>query len=238
MKNPSQGGTPMQTSAQTLAGIELFRDLDAASRADIATRCQAHRYAAGEQVLAADDPSRDVLFVVSGSVRVTLFSPAGKEVIFRDQGAGEMLGELAAIDGAPRSAHVVAVHDSLLVTLSPQAFLGILREHQDVNWRVMQRLVRLVRLLSDRVYEFSTLAVPDRVHSELLRLALTHMSGDNTARIDPAPTHAEIASTIGTHREAVTRELNVLAKQGVLSREGHAIVIHDVGVLRRLCQGG
>ena len=236
MKNRPQGGTPIQPNAQTLAGIELFRDLDADSRADIAARCQAHRYAAGEQVMAADDPGRDVLFVVSGSVRVTLYSPAGKEVIFRDQTAGEMLGELAAIDGAPRSAHVVAVQDSMLVTLSPDAFRSVLREHPDVNWRVLQRLVRLVRLLSERVYEFSTLAVPARVQAEVLRQARAHMTGENTARIDPAATHAEIASTIGTHREAVTRELNALAKQGILSREGHAIVVHDVAALARLCE--
>ena len=236
MKNPPKGGTPIQPNAQTLSGIELFRDLDGNTRAAIAARCRAHRYDAGELVMAADDPSQDVVFVVSGSVRVTLYSPAGKEVIFRDQGAGEMLGELAAIDGAPRSAHVVAVHDSMLVTLSPEDFRGVLREHADVNWRVLQRLVRLVRLLSERVYEFSTLAVPARVHAELLRQANSHATGENTARLDPAPTHAEIASTIGTHREAVTRELTALAKQGLLSRDGHAIVVHDVAALRRLCQ--
>ncbi len=232
MKNPAPPQPPIQPTAQTLSGIELFRDLSHDNRAAIAERCHARRYANGEQVLAVDDPSRDVLFVVSGTVRVTLYSPQGKEVIFRDQGAGEMLGELAAIDGNPRSAHVLAVEDTLLVNLSPQDFRAVLQEHAEVNWLVLQRLVRLVRSLSERVYEFSTLQVPMRVRAELLRLSGAHMSGDNEARIDPAPTHAEIASTIGTHREAVTRELNELAKRGVLTREGHAIVVHDVAALR------
>ena len=231
MTSKSSAPLPIQPSAQTLAGIELFADLDTEARGAIARHVLARRYDAGEQVLAADDPSRDVLFVVSGSVRVTLYSPAGKEVIFRDQGAGEMFGELAAIDGAPRSAHVLAVQDSLLLSLSPKAFQAVLREHPEVNLRVLQRLVRLVRSLSERVYEFSTLPVPMRVRARLLRLARDHMTGPNTARIDPAQTHAEFASTIGTHREAVTRVLNDLAKRGVVTREGHAIVIHDVDAL-------
>ena len=232
MKSPAGPQAPIQPTAQTLAGIELFRELDHDERTAIAALCHAHRYAAKEQVLAVDDPSRDVLFVVSGTVRVTLYSPQGKEVIFRDQTAGQMLGELAAIDGSPRSAHVVAEQDTLLVSMSPQDFRTVLENHADVNWQVLLRLAGLVRSLSERVYEFSTLQVRDRVHAELLRLARGCMTGENSARIDPAPTHAEIASTIGTHREAVTRELNDLAKRGVLTREGHAIILHDVDALK------
>lgn len=228
----TQDRPPIQPTAQTLAGIELFRDLNHDERAVIASRCHAHRYAAKEQVLAVDDPSRDVLFVVSGEVRVTLYSPQGKEVIFRHQTAGEMLGELAAIDSSPRSAHVLAEEDTLLVSLSPEDFRSVLEDHPSVNWQVLTRLVGLVRLLSERVYEFSALQVPMRVRAELQRLARVNMTGENEARIDPAPAHWEIAGIIGTHREAVTRELNELAKRDVLTREGHAIVIHDVNALK------
>jgi CRP/FNR family transcriptional regulator, cyclic AMP receptor protein len=227
----------IQPTAQTLAGIELFSELDAKARGAVAARCRARRYGASQSVLGPDDPTRDVLFIVSGSVRVTLYSPAGKEVIFRDQGAGEFLGELSAIDGAARSAHVLALTDCLLLRMTPEVFWSVLVEHPSVNARVLRRLTRLVRSLSERVYEFSTLPVPARVRTEVLRLARQHADGDNSAVVDPAPTHAEMASTIGTHREAVTRELNELDRLGLIERHGHCMRVPDLTRLAAAVNG-
>lgn len=227
----------IQPTAQTLAGIELFAELDAPARAAIAARCRARHYDAGQSVLGPDDPTRDVLCIVAGSLRVTLYSPAGKEVIFRDQAAGEVLGELSAIDGAPRSAHVLALTDCLILRMTPDVFWTVLREYPSVNARVLQRLVRLVRALSERVYQFSTLPVPARVRAEVLRLARQHAGADNSVLIDPAPTHAEMASTIGTHREAVTRELNDLDRLGLIKRQGHRLRVPDVARLAEFVSG-
>jgi len=76
-----------------------------------------------------------------------------------------------------------------------------------------------IRELTKRVYEFSTLAVRYRIQAEVLRLANLSSRCGNVVNISPAPTHAEIASRTSTHREAVTRELNRLAKLAFLSNE-------------------
>jgi hypothetical protein len=88
--------------------------------------------------------------------------------------------------------------------------------------------VRNVRTLTKRVYEFSTLAVNNRIQAELLRLAGLGTREGKGARISPAPTHAEIASRVSTHREAVTRELNRLSRVGIIERRSGALVVHDL----------
>ena len=120
--------------------------------------------------------------------------------------------------------------------MSAEIFWEILRTYPDVAALVMKRLANSVRTLTERVFEFSALAVRNRVHAELLRLAGHHMIGDNVAMIRPAPTHAELASRISTHREAVTRELNHLSRDGLVERQAGALAIHDVERLARLVQ--
>ena len=97
---------------------------------------------------------------------------------------------------------------------------------------IMRHLSHQVRVLTSRVFEFSTLAVRNRVHAELLRMATP--SGD----IFPRPTHEDFASRISTHREAVTRELSRLEELGLLVRQGRALRLKDIGALRRLVDTG
>ncbi len=226
----------MAQGGETLSGIELFGGLPAADIEALGERCRWRRYEAGAQVVGQQDATTDVFFIVGGQVRVIVYSLAGKEITFRDLGAGKSFGELAAIDGKLRSANVIARSDTLLASMPADRFDAVLRDHPGVAANIMKYLVGLVRHLSDRVYEFSVLAVRNRIHAELLRLARDHGAGDNEAVVAPAPTHAEIASRVSTHREAVTRELNVLARDGLVERREGALVISDVSRLARLVE--
>lgn len=123
------------------------------------------------------DETSEVYFIVSGLVRVIIYSAAGKEVAFRDLGSGQSFGELSAIDGGGRSANVVARADSQLAAMPAERFRHMLRDHPEAAGNIMQHLVGMVRKLSDRVVEFSVLAVRNRIHAEMLRLARDH-AGD------------------------------------------------------------
>ncbi len=225
-----------QVTAETLGGIKLFGALPLADRKVLAGRCRAHQYQAKQEILSRARQSTDVYFVVSGLVRVTTYSVSGKEVMFRDLDAGAMFGHVSAIDGGPRSADVVAVRDSFLVSLSATVFQEILRSHPDLAVAAFKELARLVRLLSERVVDMSTLGVKNRIHAELLRLALEGEKEGNTAVISPIPTHAEIASRVSTHREAVTRELNRLARVGLVERRSTELVVTDLARLQRMVE--
>src|SRR5690606_26748768 len=116
------------------------------------------------------DESNDVFFIVDGQVRAIIYSADGKAVTFRDLRKGDMFGELAAIDGQRRSATIEAVSDCFVAQLSATAFWELLLSEPAVARAVLVHLIGLVRSLSTRVYEFSTLAVRNRIHAELLRL--------------------------------------------------------------------
>ena len=225
---------PVELSAQSLVGIEVFRHLSATDRGKLAVLCKGSRYAARRRILSHKDKTQDVYFIISGKVRVTIYSLSGKEITFRDQSAGEMFGELGAIDGQPRSAHVMALEDSLLASMSRETFWEVLGSYPEVAEFTMKRLATLVRLLSERVFEFSSLAVRNRIHAELLRLARENLHDDNTATISPSPTHADIASRISTHREAVTREYHELSEAGVIELRRGELVISDVARLETM----
>lgn len=225
---------PVALTAESLVGVEVFRRLGPAERGKLAALCQGRRYSADQRILSHKDEDRDVYFIISGKVRVTIYSLSGREITFRDQSAGEMFGELGAIDGEPRSAHVMAIEDSLVASMPRETFWEVLHDYPEVAEFTLKRLASLVRLLSERVFEFSTLAVRNRIHAELLRLARENLHDDNTATVVPSPTHADIASRISTHREAVTREYHELTSAGLIEQRRGELVINDVARLESM----
>lgn len=211
----------------SLARIQLLSGLPAAQLEALAKRCRWRRFDADQQVLTHLDAGTDVLFLVEGRLRVSLYSPSGKEVSFEDLEAGQAFGELAAIDEKRRSATVFALKPSYVAFLDAAGFMELLQADFAVARRVMIRLCRMIRQLDERVFEFSTLTVSNRIQAELLRLAGGD-SGGQTAVITPVPRHADIASRVSTHREAVTREINALARAGILKQDRNALHILDM----------
>lgn len=222
--------------AAALSEIEILRELDDEARAEIAAQCEWLRVSHGGQIIFHLDRTDDVFFLVQGTVRAISYSAEGKEVAFRDIGPGEIFGEYAAIDRGERSANVYAVTEVFTGSLSGPAFRQLLAKHPEVSLAVMKLLTRQTRDLTNRIFEFSALAVKKRVHAELLRLALSSRPTENRAVISSVPTHAEIASRISTHREAVTREINELARSGILVREEGNLVIKDLHMLQDLVE--
>jgi CRP-like cAMP-binding protein len=222
--------------ARALSTIEPFTGLDQPSLEEVAQSCRFERYEAKRQIIAYQDESADIFFIVSGKVRVVIHSFAGKEISYRDLESGEMFGELAAIDGEQRSASVVAVAETLLVAMPAAAFRDAVRNHPSVAESVLQRLTGLVRLYSQRLYEMRTLDVQSRIRAELVRLAMNSVGDDNTATISPLPTSADIAARVNTRREAVSRELASLTRQGLIERQQKSLMIRDFAGLNQLVE--
>jgi len=218
----------MTQSEHSLANVKLLADLPQDVLAQLGRRCTWRQFEPGAPIIDYQDVSDDVFFVVEGFVRVTIYSLAGKAVSFNELGPGEVFGEYPAIDGGERSASVEAHTSCRLASMSSSAFLNLLQSEPVVAMALVRQLVATVRRLTTRVYEFSTLAVNNRIQAELLRLASLSSREGNVAQITPSPTHFEIASRISTHREAVTRELNRLAKIGILERHGTTLTVKNV----------
>ncbi len=218
----------MQTGRpHPLTAVDLFRCLNPALLAEIERRTRTRHYRAGQTVVSYQDDSRDVFFIQSGKLKVTIYSEAGREVSFRELNAGVSFGELSAIDEAPRSANVIALTDATVTSMTATEFMSLVMEHPDVALAVLRKLTAMVRSLSERVHEFAE-KVEVRICNELLRLARENMAGSNAARLRPAPKHAELASRVNTHREAVSRLFSKLARSGIAQRGGGEFLIKDV----------
>jgi CRP-like cAMP-binding protein len=227
---------PAQPSSLGLRAIALLKELSPENLEALARDCAWRSFEEGQRIISRATSDRDLYFIVSGRVRVTTYSATGKQVTFRDYGAGEHFGEVAAIDGLPRSADVLGLAPGLLASLRPAVLQRLLKEEPTLANNLLRDFASLVRRLSERVVDLSTLGVHQRLHAELLRLA--HEAGvkANCARLDPAPRHADLASQVSTYREEVTRELSLLAKRGVLGKEGRALLVRDVARLQKMVE--
>lgn len=223
-------------STNLLGSISIFSDLSEAALERIRQRCRWRQYKSGELIVDYLDTADDVFLITEGDARVTIYSLAGKPVSFRDLGPGDLFGEYPAIDDGPRSASVEARTDCFVASMSASSFRELLTSEPMVALKLLRKFVSTIRSLTTRVHEFSALSVNNRVQAELLRLARAVGQEHNSACIDPAPTHIEIANRISTHREAVTRELNRLARMGIIERRGNMLVVSDVDRLAAMVQ--
>ena len=191
------------------------------------------RFAAGEMILAEEDTSTSVYVVQEGQARAILYSEDGRMVSYRDIGVGEIFGELAAIDGHPRSASISAVDDLTVGVLTHEHFSELIATAPDFTWALLRHLASQTRTMTERIFEFSTMIVRQRLVHELLRLAGASNRDEGAGVIAPIPTHYDLAVRISTHREAVSREMSQWSKQGIVRRDGRQLLLTDIAKLRQ-----
>ena len=214
-----------------LRQISIFRSAAEPTLDRAAALSRWQRHAEGTIILSYQDASTDIFFILEGTVRAIIYAPDGKSLLFTDLEKGEVFGEIAAIDRGPRSANIEALRPTLVAVMSSADFEHILREDAEVCVAALRLLTSRVRRLSERVYEFRAFAVQNRIHAELLRLARASGVAQGEVVLSPAPTLAEIADRVSTHREAVSRELSRLGSLGLIVRDGGALRINDVARL-------
>lgn len=233
----SSGGA--SKPSQSLAGVELFKMLSPSERQAIERRCRWRTYENGEQIIDRENDSQDVFFVVAGLTRVVNYSPGGREVSFDEIGEGGVFGELAAIDGRPRSAAVIARTETLAASLSAAAFREVLTSTPPVANALLRRLAAVIRESTDRIMDLSTLGAHNRIYAELLREAReadpkAFAQNANQARIRPMPVHSNIAARVSTARETVARVLGDLTRKKIVERESDALRILDINRLTEM----
>jgi CRP/FNR family cyclic AMP-dependent transcriptional regulator len=209
--------------------LGLFGAMDPALRKEALDRSRLIRARKGSAILNKGDTSSDVFFVLEGRLQVLLYSANGREVSIRDLTEGDMFGELAAIDGEGRSASIVALDDSRLLAMSRPDFRAALDASNEASMWLLIELTARIRAMTERVFELSALNVQSRLHCELLRMAARSPTG---LEVRPAPTHAELANRIGTHREAVTREMRALTTQNIIKTGRRSIQFIDLARLQ------
>lgn len=209
----------------SLAGIELLAALPEDEIVLLERRCTWRRFKHGELILDRNSDSRDVLFVAEGDVQIVNYSASGREIAYATVRRGGYFGELAAIDGQPRSATAVAQGSCVLAQVAPSTFIELLEKHASVSKQVMQRLAKIIRTCDERIMDLSTLGAVQRVYLELLRLAEQDPVTPGAWAIYPMPTQSHIAARASTTRETVARVIGQLAQEGLVKKKGKSLYI-------------
>ncbi|MEM1229134.1 MAG: Crp/Fnr family transcriptional regulator [Pseudomonadota bacterium] len=202
--------------------------LPSAAREALDACTRTRRYGRGEAVVRVNDASRDLYRVMSGSVRVSLIASTGRSITFQVLTAGAMFGEVAAIDGSPRTADVIAEGPCRIGCISAADVQGLCRDHPEFAFMLLRKLAALNRRLTQKVFEYHTYDVRGRVCLELLRLWQERSAGPLTI------TDRDMASRVGTTRENVSRIHAELRQQGLLDRSKSEINDMDTDGLTRL----
>ena len=188
-----------------------------------------------EVLFQAGDVADGCYRLEQGLLKVSITSPQGDERILTILGPGSIVGELAIIDGLPRSATVVAIRDCKLSFISREGFLGGLREYPEIYRDLVSTLVSRLREADEAMAAASFLTVKARVARALLELA-EHL-GRETETGQIVILHkirqSDIAAMAGVARENVSRTLTELKRRGLISQSSGHYFINDQRKLLR-----
>jgi CRP-like cAMP-binding protein len=209
----------------SLAQIPLFKTLSEATLKAFDGRVRWAKFEESELVIDYDDSSNDVYFIISGQVRVLYRTITGKEVILGEMGAGQFFGELSAIDAIGRSANVTALNRSQMCIMSGPVFMELVTHTPSVCRQILTILASRIRFLNTRLAEHSFLQTKHRLYAELIRLSQPRSGHPGQRVVTPPPFHHDLAARIGCRREAVSRELSALEKEGLVSKTRGALAL-------------
>lgn len=180
-----------------------------------------------DQVIILAEEEGDALFIIGrGQVKVSIVSEDGREVILSLLGEGAVFGELALLDGKPRSANVVATDDTVLYMLRRSDFLQLLYRVPQIAVGLLAELAARLRKTDRKIEGLALLDVTSRISETLLQLADEQgVETDAGVLLKFRPTHQQLANMSGTTRETVSRVLKRLEGQGYIACEGRAITI-------------
>ncbi len=210
-----------------LGKVSILADLDPASVAALERLAEVRDYPEGAVVAGQEEPG-DALFVLaSGKVKVVLYGGSGREIILSIfKSPGDFFGEMSLLDDEPRSATLVAAEPSTLLVLSRDAFRAHIAAQPRTALRVLAELSRRLRRADAVIGNLALLDVYGRLAGKLRELA--RADGEEIEEgivIRQRPTQAEIAATIGTSRETVSRALSELSRRGFIAMEGKRLVL-------------
>ena len=210
----------MKDRIEALRSIPLFAGLEDSAIEEIA-RLLIDRRFPKDAVIFEDGSVGDYMYLIlEGQVKITKMSDDGREKILEILEPGDFFGEMSLLDREPRSASVKTTRACLLLALSRQDFLDLLRQNPDVSMEMIRVLSRRVRETDEQIRGLLFERVESRTRRILLRMAKDPAPGDPRRVTTPPITHQQLADLVGTSRETITRVVKDLKDSGWLAQQG------------------
>ncbi|HEU5431562.1 MAG TPA: Crp/Fnr family transcriptional regulator [Thermomicrobiales bacterium] len=225
-------GTTSSSVAHRLGDVPLFAGLPASALNELARESRTRRYPAGQVLWNEGDPGEALLVLEDGQLRISRFTGTGAEVVLAVVEAPAAVGELALLDGAPRSASVIAQRPVVVRLVPRSVFLALLRREPSVVEGLLRTLATMVRASNARQVATVGLDVPGRLAAWLLaRAPGSSAVAPRGIEIEIGRSQGELALELGTTRSTLNRAIKGFEGLGILTVRGQTIVVHDAAAL-------
>jgi CRP-like cAMP-binding protein len=214
----------------------IFADLEPEAFDQLCRYAKYSTLKRGAPIFLKGDPGNSLCAVISGTVKISISSPDGRNAILNLIGAGETFGEVALLDGLARTADATANTNCEIVTIDRRDFIPFVRSQPALAMKFIELLCTRIRWTSDQVEQVILQNLPGRLASALLRLTEKHKltPGGRTIAI----TQQEISEMVGMTRESINKQLRAWASRNWVRLEHGAIVVLDAEPLQELVEAG
>ena len=238
MPRDKTGGprAPASNKLSVLRKHPIFSDLAPDALDQLCRYAQPTTLKRGATLFAKGDPGHSLYAVISGTVKISVSSPDGRNAILNLIGAGEVFGEMSVLDGRVRSADAIANTNCEILVIDRRDFLPFVHSQPALAMKFIELLCGRLRWTSDQVEQIILQDLPGRLASALLGLTEKRKSDPKDAMI--AITQQEISEMVGMTRESINKQLRVWAGRNLVRLEHGAIVVLDPVSLRELAEAG
>jgi len=211
-----------------LQSVSLFFDLSEKELGYIEEKMVSRRYENGNYIFLEESEGEQCFFVAKGSVKVTRLSKDGREVILTMLNAGDFFGEMSLLDGESRSANVIALEETEVLTLNREDFLVVLHDYPTIAIQLVKEMAGRLRKSDRQIASLSLSDAEKRITMCIIRFADDQgVIKNGKVSIPKTPIQQDIANMAGTSRETVSRALSILEKENLIERNGRELIILD-----------
>ncbi|HDM76480.1 MAG TPA: Crp/Fnr family transcriptional regulator [Deltaproteobacteria bacterium] len=222
------------SSLEFLRQVPLFQSLSKANTEKLAAVLRRQSLKKGEALFRKGAEGTTLYIIAEGAIKIVLPSRMGSEVILAIFSEGDFFGEMALLDGRPRSADAVALSPCEVLALNRRDFLAFLKNNEEAIRSILYSLSMRLRKTDDLLEDTCFLNISGRFAKKLVELADTYgrREGD-TILIDLRLSQKDMASMVGATRESINKEFRVLREKGLVSVTESTIRIHNLERLKR-----
>ena len=234
---PQSARRPRAGSAELalLRGHPVFGALEPEQLEQLVSYARTRRVPAGTTLFSKGDPGTELFAVSAGTVKISVPAPDGREAMFNLLHPGEIFGEIALLDGRPRTADAMAMTDCELTVIERRDFLAFVHGEPNVALQLIALLCERLRIASEHYEEVVFLDLPTRLARILLQLADQTEAGAAEPKLKI--TQREISQMLGSTRESVNKQLRAWSKRGVIALERGSIVVYRLATLAAIAGG-
>jgi len=217
-----QDTTRLDSKVAFLSGHPMFSDIERGALVQLCQYAKTRKFRKGAVVFSKGDPGDRLLAVMSGTVKIGISAASGRSTIFNLVGAGELIGEIAFLDGSPRTADAVANSACEILSFDKRDFQPFMESQPALLLKFIDLLCRRLRWVSQHVEQIGLPDLQTRLARTLIRLGARDPAAAANGKV--AVTQQELSEMIGMSRESINRQLRAWVAQGWL-RLGHGHVI-------------